>query len=97
MIGLDARVQTKQCWRPGDLDHVGLTKARVEFPEKGTTPESGGGTASMSRAVVTAATLASLPISATPTPVQKRTGTPKQSHRSRSSACASPLWPSHPQ
>jgi hypothetical protein len=27
------------------VDHVGLTKARVDFPEKGTTPESGGGTA----------------------------------------------------
>jgi hypothetical protein len=32
------------------------------FPEKGTTPESGGGTATQSRAVVTTATLASLPI-----------------------------------
>src|SRR4051812_48422649 len=48
----------------GNFDHVGprYEKARVDFPEKGTTPESGGGTATMSRAVVTAATLASLPI-----------------------------------
>ena len=26
-----------------EVDHVGPIKARVDFPEKGTTPESGGG------------------------------------------------------
>src|SRR5688572_19832745 len=61
MIGLKARVQTKQCWRPGPpCFGPRKKKARRWVPEKGTTPESGGGTATMSRVVVTAATLAPL-------------------------------------
>ena len=47
-------------------------KARVDLPEKGTTPESGGGTATKSRAVVTAATLAPLADSQPPRRLCKR-------------------------
>jgi len=54
------------------FDHVGLIKARVDLPEKGTTPESGGGTATQSRAVVTAATLAPLADSQPPRRLCKR-------------------------
>src|SRR2546429_4460293 len=47
-------------------------KARVDLPEKGTTPESGGGTATKSRAVVTAAALAPLADSQPPRRLCKR-------------------------
>jgi hypothetical protein len=60
---LDSKQESRRCnVDDRNFDHVGPTKARVDFPEKGTTPESGGGTATQSRAVVTTATLASLPI-----------------------------------
>ena len=74
MIGLK-RVQTKQCWRPGDRSCWAEYGSR-RFPEKGTTPESGGGTATQSRAVVTAAKLAPLADSQPPRRLcKKRTGT----------------------